>query len=216
MKYPSISFFDLDHTLLKVNGSFQFGIYLYKKGFIPTPKMALLLGQYLMHKWGIISPEQLNRSACKTFFSGKMIHHIEEQVDGFLNEHLNDLHYFPVTQQLVNAHHEGHYTVILSSSPHFLVRPIAERLGVNQWESTRYAVSPSGMISHIESHVDGDVKALYVKNLCEKLQVSTKNSFAYSDSYSDIPFLQAVGCARGVNPDRKLRKYCLDNNWEIF
>ncbi len=215
MSYSNISFFDLDHTLLKVNGSFQFGMYLYRKGLIPTRQMITLLGQYALHKWGFISPEKLNNSACKTFFSGRCMSDIDANVDSFLNEHLDELLYFPITKRLVNAHEEGHYTVILSTSPHFLVKPIAKRLGVNAWGSTQYAVDSLGCISHVESHMDGQSKALYINSLCGELNVPVKNTVAYSDSYYDLNFLKAAGTAKVVNPDRKLRNYSLANNWEI-
>lgn len=201
-----ISFFDLDHTLLKGNGSFQFGVYLYKKGLIPTRKMLKLLGCYALHKWGVFSPERLNNAACNTFFSGKNINEIEKHVDSFLNNHLDDLFYFPVMKNLVDAHEQGHFTVILSSSPHFLVGPIAKRLGVDQWGATQYAIDESGHISHIESHMNGYAKALKLSMMCNELDIPIQNSTAYSDSYSDLPFLQAAGTAIPVNPDRKLRR----------
>lgn len=216
MPYANISFFDLDHTLLKVNGSFQFGMYLYRTGLIPTPKMIVLLAQYALHKWNFISPEKLNNTACKNFFSGRCLQDIEIKVDSFLEKHFEDLLSLPIIKKLGEAHEKGHFTVILSTSPHFLVEPIAKRLGVNAWDSTRYAVNSSGDISHIESHMDGNSKALYVKSLCKELQVPIENTTAYSDSYYDLNFLKAAGVAKVVNPDRKLRNYSLENNWEIL
>jgi HAD superfamily hydrolase (TIGR01490 family) len=211
-----ISFFDLDHTLLKVNGSFQFGIYLYKKGLIPKLKMLTLLGYYTFHKWGLLSPEKLNEAACKTFFSGKNFQDIENLVNNFLQDHLDELYCFPVIKNLVDAHHQGHYTVILSSSPHFLVQAIAKRLGVDEWGATKYAINKSGDITHIESHMVGETKALHVNKLCQQLNIPTSSTIAYSDSYIDLPFLKAVGTAIGVNPDKKLRKFCQSNKWAIM
>jgi hypothetical protein len=41
-------------------------------------------------------------------------------------------------------------------------------------------------------------------------------STAYSDSHTDIPFLEAVGNPVVVNPDRALREIALDRGWRIL
>jgi hypothetical protein len=41
-------------------------------------------------------------------------------------------------------------------------------------------------------------------------------SFAYSDSESDLPMLQAVGHAVVVNPDGPLRRIAAEHGWEVI
>jgi hypothetical protein len=40
--------------------------------------------------------------------------------------------------------------------------------------------------------------------------------FAYSDSYTDVPMLRAVGNPSAVNPDSELRELAKENNWPIL
>ena len=40
-------------------------------------------------------------------------------------------------------------------------------------------------------------------------------STAYSDSYSDVPFLEAVGHPVAANPDRKLRRIAAERGWPV-
>jgi phosphoserine phosphatase len=40
-------------------------------------------------------------------------------------------------------------------------------------------------------------------------------STAYSDSASDLPFLEAVGTPVVVNPDRALRKIAAERGWQV-
>jgi hypothetical protein len=40
--------------------------------------------------------------------------------------------------------------------------------------------------------------------------------YAYSDSATDLPMLEAVGYPRVVNPDRALRKIARDRNWPVL
>ena len=41
-------------------------------------------------------------------------------------------------------------------------------------------------------------------------------SWAYSDSYSDLPFLEAVGNPVAVNPDRGLRRIAAERGWPVL
>jgi hypothetical protein len=40
--------------------------------------------------------------------------------------------------------------------------------------------------------------------------------FAYSDSYTDLPMLNAVGNPRAVNPDSDLRAVAIERNWAVL
>jgi len=40
-------------------------------------------------------------------------------------------------------------------------------------------------------------------------------SYAYSDSHTDLPLLEAVGNPVAVNPDRELRKVAEEREWPI-
>ena len=39
---------------------------------------------------------------------------------------------------------------------------------------------------------------------------------AYSDSHTDLPFLEAVGHPVAVNPDRALRRVARDRGWPVL
>ena len=216
MQYTKASFFDLDKTLLKVNCSFRFGHFLYQKKAIPFSSLMRLFSSYILHKWGWRTPEQLNDSACQRFFSKENIKHVQTLVTQFLDHQFEEMLYYPAIDSLVRAHREGVYTVIISSSPDFLVEGIAQRLGVNEWLATEYAVDSCGQITHIKTHMDGERKAQMLIALCHRLNISIPQTVAYSDSFLDLPFLLAAGEAKGVNPDKRLKKYCLENNWEIL
>ena len=45
--------------------------------------------------------------------------------------------------------------------------------------------------------------------------IDLAESFAYSDSITDLPMLEAVGHPVVVNPDRDLRRIALERGWEI-
>jgi hypothetical protein len=45
--------------------------------------------------------------------------------------------------------------------------------------------------------------------------IDLAESFAYSDSITDLPMLEAVGHPVAVNPDRDLRRVAAERGWEI-
>jgi HAD superfamily hydrolase (TIGR01490 family) len=61
------------------------------------------------------------------------------------------------------------------------------------------------------AHGVGKARALQELATAEGLDLSA--STAYSDSYTDLPFLEAVGHPVAVNPDRKLRRIARARGW---
>lgn len=210
------SFFDLDHTLFKVNSSFCFGMYLYRHGFFSSFRMLQLGLSYFLHKVGILPIATLHSNVFQHLFLGHPLIFFEQQVRSFLEENFQKMLYLPAIDRLKKAQAEGHFVAILSNSPNFLVKAIAQKLNVEQVEASVYGVNDNGCFSHIEHIVQGETKAAWVAMATEKLEIAKQNISVYSDSILDLPFMQNAGVAIGVNPDRKLRAVCQKYHWEII
>lgn len=65
-------------------------------------------------------------------------------------------------------------------------------------------------------HIQGAKKNKKINEYLKNEKIDWENSFAYADSYSDLPVLERVGNPVAVSPDEKLRKVALDRNWEII
>lgn len=159
---------------------------------------------------------QLHESVFKNLLKGRSLELIEGNVDSFLNEYLFPKIYPPVLMRLRRAQHLGHYTLILSNSPSFLVAKIARLLGVNEWRATEYSVDKEKNLCHIASIMQGEEKASCVKEVAVKLSIDKAKITAYSDSILDLPLLLSAGRPIAVNPDRKLRQLSLANQWMII
>ena len=61
----------------------------------------------------------------------------------------------------------------------------------------------------------GPAKAEAINALAKERNYDLSQSFAYSDSATDLPMLEAVGHAVAVNPDRALKKEALARGWDI-
>src|SRR5260221_203023 len=61
----------------------------------------------------------------------------------------------------------------------------------------------------------GPAKAEAMQEVARRDGIDLEASYAYSDSATDIPMLQAVGHGVAVNPDRELARAARENDWEI-
>lgn len=215
-KFRGASLFDLDQTLLTENSSYRFGSYLYKHKCFPLSSMLYFVGCYSLHKVGKLSLHDLHEKIFQTLFKGRSLAHFQKLSTDFINESFDSMIYEPALKRLHEAKRMGHFTAILSSSPSFLVKHFAERFGVNEWAGTNYSLDNEQKLSGIIEVLDGAGKARYLNDLSERYQIPKAEISAYSDSFLDMPLLEAAGTAIGVNPDNKLRAMCEKYQWDII
>jgi HAD superfamily hydrolase (TIGR01490 family) len=208
--------FDLDRTLVVDNCSFCFCRYLVAKNILPFSSLFYSCFYYLQHAFFGMSLTDLHSKVFEHFLKGISLERLEEHVQSFLQGYLPKKMYLPAIAQLRRAQHLGHYTLILSNSPSFLVEKVSQSLGVDEWRSTHYAVDTEKNLCHIASIMQGEEKASCVKEIASKLSIDRDNIEAYSDSIHDLPLLLSVGTPVAVNPDRRLRRLSLEHKWSIL
>lgn len=212
---PQIVFFDLDHTLLRRNSSFSFGLYLYNKKLISCLTLAKLYCFYILHKFDRIGIEELHQRGFNCLFAGKQVSDFKTVVEDFLDENLESLKNTPALIRFNEAKRRGDHVVILSSSPDFLVEAFARKFQVDFWRATEYLVE-EGAWTKLGCVMEGGTKALHVSELSEKLSVPLHQTIGYSDSHLDLLFLEKVGKPVAVNPTRSLLRIAKKRNWEVL
>jgi phosphoserine phosphatase len=106
--------------------------------------------------------------------------------------------------------------VIVSSSGAEVVAPIGAMLGADRVVATRMAVVDGVFTGDIEQYVYGPAKAEAMRGLAAEEGYDLAASYAYSDSVTDLPMLEAVGHPHAVNPDRALRRAALTRGWPVL
>jgi HAD superfamily hydrolase (TIGR01490 family) len=105
---------------------------------------------------------------------------------------------------------------IVSSSPEEVVRPLAAHFGVSGVIATRAEVDDDGRYTgELDFYCYGEQKAEAVRQLAERVGIDLERSYAYTDSITDLPMLEAVGNPIAVNPDRELRRAAEDREWPV-
>jgi phosphoserine phosphatase len=124
---------------------------------------------------------------------------------------------FAEALDLIEQHQtEGRRVYLVSASPEEIVEPLAEYLGVDGSIASRAVVDADGRYTgEMERYVYGPFKAEAMVALAEREGIDLDRSYAYSDSYTDVPMLEIVGRPVAVNPDRILAKAARDRGWEV-
>lgn len=211
----SLTVFDLDHTLLLGNSSYHFGKFLFKKGSLPFSSMLQAVFYYAFHQCNFLSLHQLHERIFQSIFYSKDVHNLSLLAQNFVEDSFAQLVNPKVFDKLKEAQNRQDLTSIMSSSPDFLVRAFAHKMGVTNYQASNYFPCEEQKLSSF--HVlTGKGKALAAKTLAQEHAIPKENIIAYSDSHLDIDLLEFAEKAIAVNPSRKLHKICIERNWETL
>jgi phosphoserine phosphatase len=97
-----------------------------------------------------------------------------------------------------------------------MVEPISARLGADIAIGTQIAIVDGKYTGEIIFYAYGEGKAEAMQSLAIEHGFDLDECFAYSDSYTDLPMLNAVGNPRAVNPDSDLRAVAIERNWAVL
>jgi HAD superfamily hydrolase (TIGR01490 family) len=128
----------------------------------------------------------------------------------------------PVLRPLVYAeplhlvqHHRdrGERVYIVSATLQEIVEHIAADLGFDGAIGSTCEIVDGRYTGRSLRAAHGEGKARALRDLAVDDGLDLDASTAYSDSYSDVPFLEAVGHPVAVNPDRRLKSIARARAW---
>jgi HAD superfamily hydrolase (TIGR01490 family) len=145
--------------------------------------------------------------------TGWDVQQIRDIVNETLHEIIDPLVYNEAVELIMEHKAAGRDVVIISSSGDEVVRPIGEMVGADHVIATRMVVQEGHYTGEIEFYAYGPNKAEGLRELAAERGYDLADSYAYSDSITDVPMLEAVGHPYVVNPDKALRKVAAENHW---
>lgn len=213
------AFFDVDNTLMRGASLFHLARKMYQKD-------AFTLRQASGFAWKqakfILRGENLDdidsvRNSALTLAAGIKADFVAE-VGQEVYDEMIESKIWPGARALAEQHlRVGRKVWLVTATPIEVAQVIASRLQltgalgtVGEIEDGAYTGRLVGEILH------GAAKAVAVQKLAVEHQLDLERSWAYSDSYNDIPLLSLVGHPVAINPDSKLRRHARDNNWPIY
>ena len=216
---PAVAaFFDVDNTIVRGASLFHLGVAMWRRGAISMRdiiRFSRINLQYRLLGESRAGVEATNTKSLEAI-RGKTVALMESLAQNVWDEVLS-ARIFPGAKALVDKHlAAGHEVWLISASPSEVVGQIADRIGatgglgtVVQQIDGRYTGALEDGLLH------GPAKATAVNRLAAERQFDLNACFAYGDSGNDIPMLGLVGHPCGINPDRRLRRYCAKAHWPV-
>ena len=213
------AFFDLDKTIIAKSSTLAFGRSFYNGGLINRRAVLRTAYAQFVYLAGGADHDQMERMRAflSAMATGWDVEQVKEIVAETLHELIDPLIYSEAAALIAEHKAAGRDVVIVSTSGSEVVEPIAEMLGADLAVGTRMAVDEQGRYSgEIEFYAYAENKAKAIVELAAERGYDLSRSFAYSDSATDIPMLEAVGHPYAVNPDRALRKEAVAREWPVL
>ncbi|KAB7847711.1 HAD family hydrolase [Streptomyces mobaraensis] len=212
------AFFDLDKTVIAKSSTLTFGKSFYQGGLIN--RRAALRTAYIQFVFllGGADHEQMERMRkyLSELCRGWNVHQVREIVAETLHQLIDPIIYDEAASLIEEHHAAGRDVVIVSTSGAEVVEPIGRMLGADRVVATRMVVEDGVFTGEVEYYAYGPTKAEAVRELAASEGYDLAGCYAYSDSATDLPMLEAVGHPHAVNPDRALRREAAAREWPVL
>jgi fatty acyl-CoA reductase len=153
----------------------------------------------------------------RTFFrryEGASVEGVERLIDHHVGEFMLQKASPAAIRRIREHRAAGHRTVLITAAADIFVRPLAPlfdivigcELEVRDGRYTGFMASPP---------LVGEARAAWLRRYALQEGVDLKQSYAYADSYSDLPLLRAVGNPVAVSPDSALYRFARRRRWPI-
>lgn len=216
MSGRTAAFFDLDKTIISTSSSLALSRPFLESGLLSRSALVrsgyAQLG-YLLLGAGHERTERMKDELARTA-TGWEVALLDAVVAEALATSIEPVVYREALDLIAEHHAAGRDVIIVSASAENIVRPIARLLGADHVVATRMAVADGRYTGEIDYYAYGPAKAEAVRDLAERHGYDLAESWAYSDSVTDLPMLEAVGHPVVVNPDRALRREAVARGWE--
>lgn len=212
------AFFDLDRTLLRRSSALALAGSFRDRGMISRTQLLKAAAWQLLFVARGASHEAVRAAAEDglRILDGYTPEELRELVVEALEPILRPLVYAEPLRLVEQHRDRGDRVYIVSATLQEIVQAIADDLGFD---------GALGTVCEVRDgrYTGRAVRALHAANKADCVrEVAAREGFdlaactAYSDSHTDIPFLEAVGRAVAVNPDRELRRAAAARGWPVL
>jgi len=222
-----LALFDLDHTLIPFDSGLAWTRFLAARGVLPANAEEIYLGYARQYVAGTLDIHALHRAAM-----APLAVHPLPTLQAWAREFEASMaaRVPPDMLALVQAHQRaGDLCAIVTATTRLVAEPFARLFGVPHLVATE-AVQVAG---HLTGAIEG--QPCFRGNKVDRVvawlagekgpalpdaQARTLGAFTqswfYSDSFSDLPLLQAVTHPVAVQPDARLRAHALASGWPVL
>jgi HAD superfamily hydrolase (TIGR01490 family) len=208
--------FDLDRTLVRKETASLYVRYVRAQGGATWRDSARVLWWVTQYTLGVIdAPDVASRAlqglagTYETVFAARCDDWFRRAVE----RHVCD-----AGRRAVHAHRSrGDVVAIVTGTTPYLARPLARRLDIAHVVASDLEVAADGRFTgrFVEPLCYGAGKLARARDLARRLGFALEDATFYSDSFTDLPLLEAVGTPVVVNPDPRLARLARKRRWRV-
>jgi HAD superfamily hydrolase (TIGR01490 family) len=213
------AFFDLDRTLMQGSSAFQFGRAAYSAGMLSRRR--LIADAWANVKFRLRGSNDDDTHALRDRISasleGTRVVDLERLGAAVLAGVLPRI--YPQVLAIAHEHQDaGRQAFITTAASQELAGILAQVLVLDGGIGSQFSESIDGVYTGKPTglFIYGEGKARAIAELASREGIDLAESYAYSDSASDLPMLRLVGHPVVVNPDRELLRVARQEGWSVL
>ena len=211
------AFFDLDRTLLRRSSALALAGSFREHGVIGRGQLAKAAAWQLLFVARGAGAETVRKASedGMMILKGFRVDDLRTMVAEAMEPVLKPLVYSDPLALVARHRERGEPVYIVSATLQEIVEELARELGFDGALGSTCEIE-DGVYTGVSLRAcHGEGKAAAVRELAEQEGIDLAASTAYSDSHTDLPFLEAVGNPVVVNPDRRLAQIARERGWPV-
>jgi HAD superfamily hydrolase (TIGR01490 family) len=219
MIVAAAAFYDLEGTLVSTNLVHTLGFYSKnQQGLFRTftKSASTLLSIPLF-----AATDQYSRKVFNDLFFKRYKGESEDRLRFFADQLFREVlkpAIFPGAYELIEKSRRlGLRQVVVTGALDTSVKPLMQHFGIADYVANHLefvnGIATGRLLPPVLASA---TKASWIRVFAEREDISLSDSYAYSDSMSDLPMLSVVGHPAAVNPDMRLKQTALHHDWPIL
>ncbi len=211
-----LAFYDLDGTLVSSDVVRRYAFYALS---LPSKAKAILkFSKLLLSVPILIGLDLYSRRLFNEIFYREYRGMKKEWLEGLAEQVFRRVvqpSIYPGAKDLVDAdRQQGFEPVLVTGELDFVLAPVVRFFGFRRLISNSLIYEKGVATGEVVPPLMAEEeKVEALKKVCGEYHAEPAQAKAYSDSFSDLPMLEAVGSPVAVNPDRRLKRVAAGRGW---
>jgi HAD superfamily hydrolase (TIGR01490 family) len=213
------AFYDLEGTLISTNLVHTLGFYAQRQQGIwnTVKKSAKTLAKIPVFAVTDIYSRNVFNEVFFRSYEGESQDRLRYFSEELFEDVLKPAVYAGTFDLIKKSQQIGHRQILITGALDFSVKPLMNYLGMDDFVANRLEFVNGYATGRLLPPIMASAtKAKWIREYAEREDINLSESYAYSDSISDLPMLSIVGHPVAANPDFRLKEVALQHDWPIL